>query len=65
MMMTIIKKKRTLTGEKISQACSQMKFFFSSEHFEKDGKRCGYLNFDDEDIIQKMDDVTESMSALK
>ena len=35
------------------------------ELFEKDGNRCGYLTFDDEEIVKKMDDVTESMSALK
>ena len=39
--------------------------FFSSELFAKDGERCGYLNFEDEEILQKMDDVTETMSALK
>ena len=37
---------------------------FSSEFFEKDGKRCGYLNFEDEEILEKLDDVTESMSAV-
>jgi len=37
----------------------------SSELFAKDGERCGYLNFEDEEILQKMDDVTETMSALK
>merc|ERR1712131_130168 len=35
----------------------------SSELFAKDGEGCGYLNFEDEEILQKMDDVTETMSA--
>ena len=39
--------------------------FSRPELFEKDGNRCGYLTFDDEEIVKKMDDVTESMSALK